>query len=56
MTVESPVLDELQIEVGSAFEHRTQPDLACDHGEQRHLYAVDQARSHQRSVHREAAM
>src|SRR4029077_9051374 len=56
VTVEGPVLDELKVEVLRTLEDRVQPGLTGDDGEQRHLYVVDQAGSHQRAVHREAAV
>ena len=48
VTVERPVLDQLQVEVGRTLEDRVQPGLTGDDREERHLYAVDQAGGHQR--------
>src|SRR5437588_4553788 len=41
-TVERPVLEQLQVEVGRALEDRVQSGLTRDHREERHLYAVGQ--------------
>ena len=41
VTVERPVLDQLQVEVGRALEDRVQPGLTGDDREERHLQAVD---------------
>ena len=43
VTVEGPVLDQLQVEVGRTLEDRVQPGLTGDDWEERHLQAVDQA-------------
>src|SRR6266513_5274703 len=56
VAVERPVLDQLEVEVGRTSEDRVQPGLTGDHGEERHLDAVDQAGGHQRPVHRQAAV
>src|SRR6266498_3099992 len=56
MAVERPVLDQLEVEVGRTLEDRVQPGLTGDHGEERHLDAVDQTGGHQRPVHRQAAV
>ena len=56
VAVERPVLDQLQVEVGRTLEDRVQPGLAGDHREESDLHPVDQAGSHQRPVHRQAAM
>src|SRR5207247_1931848 len=56
VAVECPALDQLEVEVGRTPEDRVQPGLAGDHGEERHLDAVDQAGGHQRPVHRQAAV
>src|ERR687895_254686 len=41
VTVERPVLDQFQVEVGRALEDRVQPGLTGDDREERHLEAVD---------------
>ena len=41
VTVERPVLDQLQVKVGRILEDRVQPGLTGDHREERHLQAVD---------------
>jgi hypothetical protein len=41
VTVERPVLDQLQVEVGRTLEDRVQPGLTGDDREERHLQAVD---------------
>src|SRR3981081_1356353 len=41
-TVERPVLEQLQVEVGRTLEDRVQSGLTRDRREERHLYAVDQ--------------
>jgi hypothetical protein len=41
VTVERPVLDQLQVEVGRTPEDRVQPGLTGDDREERHLEAVD---------------
>src|SRR3954452_1995645 len=56
VTVERPVLDQLQIEVGGTLEYRVDPGPTGDDREDRHLHEVDKARSHQRSIHRQAAV
>src|SRR5215203_6802791 len=56
MTVERPVLDQLQVEVGRTLEDRVHSGLTGDDREERHLHAVDQAGGHQRPVHRQAAV
>src|SRR4051812_5906543 len=56
VTVESPALEELQVEVGSTREDRVRPGPTGDDRKDRHLHAVDQAGSHQRPVQGEAAM
>ena len=56
VSVKSPVLDEFEVEVARTVEDRIQPGLTGDDGEERHLNAVDQAGSHQRPIHREAAV
>src|SRR5215469_9109897 len=54
--VEGPALDQLEVEVGRTMEDRVTSGLAGDYGEERHLYAVDQAGGHQRPVQRQAAV
>ena len=56
VTVERPVLDELKVEVLRTLEDRVQPGLTGDDGEERRLYVVDESGSHERAVHREAAV
>src|SRR5215203_183173 len=56
MTVECPVLDQLQVKVGRTLEDRFLPGLPGDDREERHLHEVDQASGHQRPVQREAAV
>src|SRR3954452_24102867 len=56
VTVERPVLDQLPIVVGGTLEYRVDPGLTGDDREDRHLHEVDQARSHQRPIHRQAAV
>jgi hypothetical protein len=41
MTVERPVLDQLQVEVGRPLEDRVQPGLTGDDREERHLHIID---------------
>jgi hypothetical protein len=41
VTVERPVLDQLQVEVGRTLEDPVQPGLTGDDREERHLQAVD---------------
>jgi hypothetical protein len=43
VTVERPVPDQLQVEVGRTLEDRVQPGLTGDDREERDLHAVDQA-------------
>src|SRR6266568_6638382 len=54
--VERSALDQFEVEVGRALEDRVRSGLSGDHGEERHLEAVDQAGGHQGPVHREAAV
>src|SRR5690348_18054391 len=56
VAVERPALDQLEVEVVRTPEDRLLPGPAGDHGEERHLDAVDQAGGHQRMVHRQAAV
>src|SRR6478735_5661550 len=56
VTVERPVLDQLQVEVGRTLEDRVQPGLTGDDREERHLHAVDEAGGHQCPVQRQAAV
>ena len=56
VAVERPALDQLEVEVGRTLEDRVHPGLTGDHGEERHLDAVDQTGGHQRPVHRQAAV
>src|SRR4051795_3515520 len=56
VTVECAVLDQLEVEGGCTLEDRVQPGLTGDHGEERHLDAVDEAGGHQRPVQRQAAV
>jgi hypothetical protein len=46
VAVERPALDQLEVEVGRTLEDRVQPGLTGDHGEERHLDAVDQSGGH----------
>src|SRR5262245_27566574 len=50
VAVERPALEQLQVEVGSTLEDRVLSGLTGDDGEDRHLYAVDEAGGHQRPV------
>jgi hypothetical protein len=50
VTIERPVIDQLQIEVGGTLEYRVDPRLTGDDREDRHLHEVDRARSHQRAT------
>src|SRR5829696_9530536 len=56
VTVEGPVLDQLQVEVGRTLEDRVHSGLSGDDREDRHLDAVDEAGGHQRPVHGQAAV
>src|ERR671920_2572784 len=56
VSVEGPVLDQLQVKVGRTLEDRLLPGLCGDDREDRHLEAVDEAGGHQRPVHRQAAV
>jgi len=56
VSVERPVLEQLQVEVGRTLEDRVEAGLTGDDREERHLHSVDEAGGHQRSVHRQAAM
>lgn len=56
VTVERPVLDQLQVEVGCTLEDQVQPRLTGNDREDRHLYVVDEAGGHQRAVQRQAAV
>src|SRR5829696_6487992 len=56
MTVERPVFQQLQAEVGRILKHRVQPGLTGDDREERQLHAVDEAGGHQRPVQRQAAV
>jgi hypothetical protein len=56
VTVERPVVDQLQVEIGRTLKDWVQPGLTGDHREERHLHAVDQPSGHQRPVHRQAAL
>ena len=56
VAVERPALDQLKVEVGGTVEDRLLSGLASDHGEKRHLHAVNQAGGHQSPVHRQAAV
>src|SRR5918911_2240302 len=54
VAVERSTLDQLEVEVGRTLEDRIRSVLAGDHREDGHLDAVDQARGHQRPIHRQA--
>ena len=41
VTVERPLSDQLQVEVGRTLEDRVHPGLTGDDREKRHLHAVD---------------
>src|SRR5215212_4961783 len=56
VTVEGPVLDQLEVEVGRTPEDRVRAGLSGDDREERHLDAVDEAGGYQRPVHRQAAV
>src|SRR5579864_4023782 len=56
VAVERPALDQLEVEVVRTAEDRLFPGPAGDHGEDRHLDAVNQAGVHQRVVDRQAAV
>ena len=45
VTVERPVLDQLEVEVGCTLEDRVSSSLTGDDREERHLHAVDEAGS-----------
>src|SRR5215213_10999336 len=54
--VERAALQQLEVEVGSPCEHRLGPTVAADDRENRDLHAVDEPSSHERLVHRQAAV
>jgi predicted MFS family arabinose efflux permease len=50
VAVEGPALEQFEVEVPAAAEHRVRPGPRADHGEDRHLHPVDQAGGHERPV------
>src|SRR5215469_13551442 len=56
VAVERPAVDQLEVEVRRTLEDRVRSALTGDHGEKRHLDAVDQTGGHQGPVHRQAAV
>ena len=46
-SIERPALDQLEVEVGRTLEDWLISGLTGDHGEDRHLDAVDETRGHQ---------